>query len=138
MSFQIGGAERRQPAEFLSIGDLVPVTKCRGTRFEFKTRHHAKTNAEEDASELALTNTGRIQICVLTLSTIVDSPPVFRDRRRVTIRNRLPRSTYSVGCTAGVAVPVSEGLIVFLSPGITFGYRFAFCDSRYCSSAVFV
>jgi hypothetical protein len=40
--------------------------------------------------------------------------------QRVRIREVQP-SAYSVGCTAGVAVPVSEGLIVFFSPGIIFG-----------------
>jgi hypothetical protein len=77
MSFQIGWADRRQPSEFLNIGNVVPNTKFRVIHFQFKTRHNARTNQEEDASELTLIDTDTHQTFVLTLPATVDSPPVF-------------------------------------------------------------
>lgn len=77
MSFQIDVLDRRQPSEFLQIGDLVPNTKFRVTAFHYKTRHNTRTNEEDDASELTLTNVETNQTVVLTFPTVTDSPPVF-------------------------------------------------------------
>ena len=77
MSFQIDLPGRRQPTEFLKLGDMVPNTRFRLTAFQYKTRFNPQTRKEEDASELTLVNVETNQVVVLTLSQLIDSPPVF-------------------------------------------------------------
>jgi hypothetical protein len=64
MSFQINWADRR--SNFLKLGDTVPNTDFKLTKFEFKTRPNLK-RGQEDASELTLVHTATKQVIVLVL-----------------------------------------------------------------------
>jgi len=77
MSFQIDSPDHKQPSAFLKLGDRVPGTHFRLSRFEYKTRRNPQTGDEEDASELTLISIMSPQTVVLTLPKPINSPPTF-------------------------------------------------------------
>lgn len=77
MSFQIGWADARQPADFLSMDQYVPNTKFRIVAFQFKTQPNPNTGEQSDTSELTLTNTETDESFILSLRPVTASPPVF-------------------------------------------------------------
>ena len=71
-SFQIDTIDRRQPAEFLNMGTLIPNTHFKLLKFEFKTARNATLQEDEDASELTILNTVTKKTAVLPFNKVVD------------------------------------------------------------------
>ena len=77
-SFQIDTLDLRQPSDFLHIGDVVPKTKFKLEKFEYKTVFNDSIKENEDASELTLVDTETGDKIVLDSTTgIIDSPDVY-------------------------------------------------------------
>ena len=76
-SFQINTIDLRQPSEFLKIGEMVPKTKFKLEKFEFKTQLNTNTNEQEDVSELTITNTETDEKIILVYNRVTDSPDFF-------------------------------------------------------------
>lgn len=80
MEFQINSLDLRQPSVFLKIGESIQGTggaKFRIDKFEQKMQMNASTQAEEDVSELTLTNTQSNEQVVLILNKVTDSPDSY-------------------------------------------------------------
>jgi hypothetical protein len=77
LEFQINTVDLRQPSEFLKINDMVPNTKFKLVKFDFKERLNAKTESMEDVSELTLTNIETNDPIVLVINKVTDSPDVY-------------------------------------------------------------
>ena len=77
MDFQINTLDLRQPSEFLKIGDMVPKTKYKLQKFEFKEVENKKTGETNDVSELTLLNTESNDEIVLVKEQVKDSPDSF-------------------------------------------------------------
>jgi len=77
MSFQVSENGEHHRSEFLQLGNTFPGTSFTLTRFQYKTRHNARTDEEEDASELTLFNPKTNQTLVLPISPPKDSLPTF-------------------------------------------------------------
>ena len=73
MEFQINTIDLKQPSEFLKLGDKVPNTKWKLTKFEYKTRINPQTREAEDVSELTVTNSETNQEVVLILNRMTDT-----------------------------------------------------------------
>ncbi|MDR3402757.1 MAG: thrombospondin type 3 repeat-containing protein [Chthoniobacter sp.] len=76
-SFQIDTLDLRQPSDFLNIGSMVPNTKFKLEKFEFKEAYNEKIQEKEDVSELTLVDTITGDKIVLSLNKITDSPDVY-------------------------------------------------------------
>jgi hypothetical protein len=76
-SFQIDTLDLRQPSEFLKMGDMVPNTKFKLVKFEFKEAFNPKIEEKEDVSELTLVDTITGDKIVLILNKVTDSPDVY-------------------------------------------------------------
>ena len=74
MTFQINTLDLRQPTEFLKLGQLVPNTKYKLEKFEYKVVENPATGAETDVSELTLRNTGSNEAVVLVKEKVTNSP----------------------------------------------------------------
>ena len=76
-SFQIDTIDLRQPSEFLKLGELVPNTKFKLEKFEFKTVFNPKIDGQDEVSELTLVNTDTGDKIVLIYNKITNSPDVY-------------------------------------------------------------
>jgi len=76
-SFQIETVDKRQPSEFLHIGEQVPNTKFKLDSFQFKEVLNKSTEEKEDASELTLVDTETGDKIVLIYNKVIDSPDVY-------------------------------------------------------------
>ena len=77
MSFQINAVDRGRKTEFLKIGDKVANSPFKLTKFELKVRPNPSTGAEEDVSELTVTNTETNDEVALVKGKEVDSPDSY-------------------------------------------------------------
>ncbi len=77
-SFQINTVDLRQPSEFLNLGQMVPNTKFKLDKFEYKTKLNPGTGDEEDVSELTLTNIETNDTIVLVKTKVTNSPDVYQ------------------------------------------------------------
>jgi len=76
-SFQIDTLDLRQPSDFLNLGSMVPNTKFKLDKFEFKEAYNDKIQEKEDVSELTLVDTVTNDHIVLVLNKVTDSPDVY-------------------------------------------------------------
>jgi hypothetical protein len=76
-SFQIDTLDLKQPSEFLNLGNMVPNTKFKLDKFEFKEAFNPKIEEKEDVSELTLVDTITGDKIVLVLNKVIDSPDVY-------------------------------------------------------------
>ena len=56
INFQINTLDQRQPTEFLKLGDVIPNTPFKLTKFQYKTRPNPSLGTEDEVSELTITN----------------------------------------------------------------------------------
>jgi hypothetical protein len=73
-TFQINALDLRQPSQFLKIGDMVPGTKFKLQKYEYKEVKDPKTDADVDVSELTLLDTESNEPIVLIKGIIVRAP----------------------------------------------------------------
>src|SRR6202012_4333078 len=76
-SFQIDTIDLKQPSEFLKLGEMVPNTKFKLEKFEYKTAFNPKTEDQEEVSELTLIATDTGDKIVLIYNKVTDSPDVL-------------------------------------------------------------
>jgi len=76
-SFQIDTIDLRQPSDFLKMGEMVPNTKFKLEKFEFKEAYNPKIEDKEDVSELTLVNVDTADKIVLIFNRITNSPDVY-------------------------------------------------------------
>lgn len=76
-SFQIDTVDLRQPSEFLNLGQMIPNTKFKIEKFEFKEKMNEKIGEMEDVSELTLVDTVTGDKIVLIYTKVTDSPDVY-------------------------------------------------------------
>lgn len=76
-SFQIDTVDLRQPSEFLNLGQMVPNTKFKLEKFEFKEQKNDKTGDVDEVSELTLLDTITGDKIVLIYNKVTDSPDVY-------------------------------------------------------------
>lgn len=76
-SFQIDTIDLKQPSDFLKLGDLVPNTKFKLEKFEYKTAYNDKIQDKEDVSELTLVDSETGDKIVLIYNRITNSPDVY-------------------------------------------------------------
>ncbi|MEP6672566.1 MAG: Amuc_1099 family pilus-like system protein [Chthoniobacter sp.] len=76
-SFQIDTIDLHQPSEFLKVGDMVPHTKFKLEKFEYKTAYNKQIEDTVDVSELTLVDTITADKIVLILNRVTDSPDVY-------------------------------------------------------------
>lgn len=74
LDFQINTLDRTSPSQFYKLGQSIEGTKYRLDKFEYKTRENPSTKAQEDISELTLTNTETNESVILPLYMVVNSP----------------------------------------------------------------
>jgi hypothetical protein len=74
LDFQINTLDRTGPTQFYKLGQSIEGTKYRFDKFEHKTRKNPSTGADEDVSELTLTNTETNESVILPLNMVVNSP----------------------------------------------------------------
>ena len=77
MNFQINTVDLRQPSIFLNLGQLVPKTKFKLLKFEYKTKYNDSIKEDEEASELTLQNTDTQETIVLVYNKVTDSPDSY-------------------------------------------------------------
>ena len=77
MSFQINTLDLRQPSEFLKLGEIVPNTKLKLTKFEYKVVNDPATAEPKDASELTVTNIETGEATVLVKERVFDDMAEF-------------------------------------------------------------
>jgi hypothetical protein len=70
--FQINTLDLRQPTEFLKLGDMIPNTTFKLTKFEYKTRPNPTRGTDDDVSELTITNTKSGATAVLVYQKTTD------------------------------------------------------------------
>jgi len=78
MSFQIDRLDRRQPSEFLKIGEMIPNTKWKLLKFEWKTLKRPNTE-ETDVSELTVINTETKETAVMVITKVTNLPSARKD-----------------------------------------------------------
>ena len=76
-SFQIDTVDLKQPSEFLKLQDLVPNTKFKLDKFEYKTAYNASIQEQEEVSELTLVNQDTGDKIVLVYNRVTNSPDVY-------------------------------------------------------------
>jgi hypothetical protein len=74
MSFQINAVDRGRKTAFLKIGEKVANSPYILKKFELKMRENPKTKAQEDVSELTVTNTETNDDVILVKGQVTDSP----------------------------------------------------------------
>ncbi len=77
LTFGINPLSLRASTEFLSIGQMVPKTKFKVEKFEYKTAMNEKTEVEMDVSELTLRNTETNDTVVLVITKPGNSPDSY-------------------------------------------------------------
>jgi hypothetical protein len=77
INFQINTVDLKQPSEFLKIGEMVPNTKFKLQKFDYKTALNPGTGDETDVSELTLINEETGTVVVLILTKVTNSPDVY-------------------------------------------------------------
>lgn len=77
LEFQINTVDLRQPSEFLKLGEMVPNTKFKLDKFEFKEELNPNTGEKTDVSELTLVSTETQDTVVLVLAKVTNSPDVY-------------------------------------------------------------
>ena len=77
LQFQINTLDVRQPSVFLKIGDMVPKTHFKITKFEPKIVPNAATGGEDDVSQLTVVDAESDAPIVLVLNKVIDSPDSF-------------------------------------------------------------
>jgi len=76
-SFQIDTLDRRQPSEFLNLGNWIPNTRLKLLQFVFKEAYNAKIQEKEDVSELTVINPATGKTAVLPLNKVVDVSGIY-------------------------------------------------------------
>ena len=74
MNFQINTVDLRQPSVFLKLGEMVPKTKFKLIKYEYKTTYNPKIEDKEDTSELTLQNIDTNETINLIYNKVTDSP----------------------------------------------------------------
>ena len=77
MSFQIDTIDLRQPSDFLKLNDMVPNTKFKIEKFQFKEAYDKSIEDKVDVSELTLTSVDTGDKIVLIYNKITNSPDVY-------------------------------------------------------------
>ena len=72
INFQINTIDLRQPTVFLMLGDMIPNTTFKLTKFEYKTRPNPSRGRDDDVSELTITNTRSKETVVLVYQKTTD------------------------------------------------------------------
>ena len=72
-SFQIKTIDLRQPSEFRKLGERIPNTKLKLSKFEYKVRR-AADGEEKDVSELTIVNVDTGEATVLVLGKVTNIP----------------------------------------------------------------
>jgi hypothetical protein len=72
MSFQIDTLDLRQPSEFLKLGETIPHTHLKLTKYAYKVQRNQKLGEDEDASELTLVDTNTGKTTVLQYNNVTD------------------------------------------------------------------
>jgi hypothetical protein len=78
MSFQINTLDRRQPSEFLKIGETIPGTKWKLLKFESKTKKGRDAD-DVDVSELTVINTETKETAVMVITKVVNLPSARKE-----------------------------------------------------------
>jgi hypothetical protein len=76
LKFQINTLSLRQPTAFLALGEMVPNTKFKIEKFEYKMTK-TPSDTDVDVSELTLLNTETGAPIVLVMNKITDSPDTY-------------------------------------------------------------
>lgn len=76
MNYQINTIDLRQPSVFLKLGEVVPNTKFKLVKFEYKTKRNESIQEDEDVSELTVQNDLGDKI-VLIYQKEINSPDSF-------------------------------------------------------------
>ncbi len=77
INFQINTVDLRQPSVFLNLGAMVPKTKFKLVKFEYKTKYNDKIQEDEDASELTVENSETKETIILIFNKVTDSPDSY-------------------------------------------------------------
>ncbi len=77
MDFQINTIDINQPSQFVKIGDVIPGTKFKVIKFEFKQVMDPNTLSQTDVSELTVQNTENGDLVVLVLEKESNSPDSY-------------------------------------------------------------
>jgi hypothetical protein len=72
INFQVNTLDLRQPTEFLKLGDVIPNTPFKLTKFEYKTRPNPTRGTDDDVSELTLKNIKSGATVVLVYQKVSD------------------------------------------------------------------
>jgi hypothetical protein len=72
-SFQIDTVDLKQPSSFLQLGEQIPNTQLKLSKFVYKTRLNPKSKESEDVSELTLVNVANGKTAVLILNQLSDA-----------------------------------------------------------------
>ena len=72
IDFQINTLDLRQSTQFLKLGDVIPNTHFKLTKFEYKTRPNPTRGTDDDVSELTITNTKSGATAVLVYQKTTD------------------------------------------------------------------
>ena len=82
MNFQINTVDLRQPSEFLKLGQIVPNTKFKLEKFEYKTMLNPSTGDEDGRVGTDLgQHRNQSEPVVLVLTKVTNSPDVLRTFR---------------------------------------------------------
>jgi len=75
ITFQINTIDAGQRTEFLKIGEMIPNTPFKLTKFEYKTRPNPSLGTDEEVSELTIANvkSGKTAILVYQKTTDVSA-----------------------------------------------------------------
>jgi len=79
MSFQVSLLDAGGRSQFLKIGDLIPNTKFKLIRFQFREKTNPATGDLEDVSELTLEDPEMNLSAILVLHKIADLPKEFAE-----------------------------------------------------------
>lgn len=77
MTFQINTLDLQQPSVFLKIGEMVPNTRFKLVKFEYKTVLNENIQENEEVSELTLQNTETNDPIVLVYTKVTNSPDSY-------------------------------------------------------------
>jgi hypothetical protein len=72
INFQINTLDLRHPSVFLKLGDMIPNTTFKLSKFEYKTRRNPSLGTEDDVSELTLKNVKSGATVVLVYQKVSD------------------------------------------------------------------
>src|ERR1051325_760896 len=77
LSFQINTIDLGQRTEFLKLGEMVPNTKYKLSKFQFKTQKNESLGIDEDVSELTVENVETKEEIILVYQKTINSPTYF-------------------------------------------------------------